>query len=716
MVVAVSRQAVPAEIPKWRVVEKQKLLANVPFDSFPQRLREHASEHPLAKGFLDVTKPPYLAKGDGDTDDTRALQDAIDDAYASQLVVFFPTGTYLVSDGLECLKVENRTRKFGHMLLGSTRGTRRPVLKLKDGSAVRNGVLLLFAYRDKQGKDDSSRHYCATLCNLDIDMGHNADVDAVSLAGAQLCAMEDVSISGDFRAGLHNLPGSGGGVTNVTVTGGRIGVWQDEYRPNPTLTGVTLVGQSECGLKVTMSRGPVIATGFRIVGPEQTAPDYTAVEASSLWAKAADLAYANLCLCDGTIELRSPTGTAIRNVAQDTVLRNVYVKAATIIESGTADPPAKVLSGNADAWMKLELYAFTSARDKGTIYVDGRQESDPAHDSQFVESLTRQDPPADLVRRHTRRRLPSWEDADVADVVTDYGATPESLNSDDDDSVPIQHALDDTTNPGNPRFGQAVFLPRGHYHLGRPLELRKGARLFGAAKHSTVLQMAVTWKDFARAAIETAPDPAGGNVLSEFAIFGFLRSGLLHVRSGNCLVHNLETETMSAATIAGARAEQPYVTFSDGASGSVYNLSLDHVELGASAADEAEPRHHLLLVEGTQLPLSFYQISLEHLNDSPQARIRSAHNVSFYGFKFEGQRELLRIEESSHIDVVGGSGNYGLSNPGDQSLITIRNSTGLFFANLDRKPGYKEIPDAAWILNGAERLTDDRPVVLYRTP
>jgi hypothetical protein len=55
---------------------------------------------PKSSLVVDVTKAPYNAKGDDTTDDTAAVQKALDDTMGLHKIVYFPNGTYLVSETL----------------------------------------------------------------------------------------------------------------------------------------------------------------------------------------------------------------------------------------------------------------------------------------------------------------------------------------------------------------------------------------------------------------------------------------------------------------------------------------------------------------------------------------------------------------------------------------------------------------------------------------
>ncbi len=56
---------------------------------------------PRDSRIVDVTQAPYFAAGDGITDDTEAINQALADHNDGQFIIFLPEGTYLISDSLK---------------------------------------------------------------------------------------------------------------------------------------------------------------------------------------------------------------------------------------------------------------------------------------------------------------------------------------------------------------------------------------------------------------------------------------------------------------------------------------------------------------------------------------------------------------------------------------------------------------------------------------
>ena len=87
-------------------------------------------EHP---NVVHVTRPPYNAKGDGVSDDTAAIQRAINDQTGQGRILYFPAGTYLVSDTLTWPKKWEGRDNWGFTMLQGQAAS-KSVIKLKDGA------------------------------------------------------------------------------------------------------------------------------------------------------------------------------------------------------------------------------------------------------------------------------------------------------------------------------------------------------------------------------------------------------------------------------------------------------------------------------------------------------------------------------------------------------------------------------------------------------
>ncbi|MGB2820111.1 MAG: glycoside hydrolase family 55 protein [Phycisphaerae bacterium] len=122
---------------------------------------------PADSGIVDV-KARYGAKGDGVTDDTRAIQKAVDEVKGLPGTLYFPDGTYLVSDTLSQGGVPHSRDRFLVFQGQSEAGT---VIRLKDNcpgftdSAKPKVVLSVY---DGKSTGDTMHGY---VRNLSVNVG-----------------------------------------------------------------------------------------------------------------------------------------------------------------------------------------------------------------------------------------------------------------------------------------------------------------------------------------------------------------------------------------------------------------------------------------------------------------------------------------------------------------------------------------------------------------
>jgi MYXO-CTERM domain-containing protein len=623
----------------------------------------------LAAGYLDVTKAPYNADASGAKDAAGAIQQAIGDAYKYSFTVYVPKGTYLLGKPIVAKQLEGfggcgmSNRKYINVVVGDTTGGTFPVLRAKDG-AFAGKTMVTFMF---DGPNGAPRHYGSIFRGFTLDMGNNPTATALSMPGAQLCSIEDIVIKGNFNVGINSLPGSGGSTTGVTVLGGNVGIQQDAYRPTPSIHGLVLKNQKQYGIRLNGARGGLIVVGFAISGSGQAGVLIPSADSSSHPSR-------NLVMVDGTFELSGPAVKASEN---SMYLRNVYAKTATIVTNGSIG----TLAGSAGAWTRVGEYAV-SGKFGTPLLIDGQSRGTKTAHEQGVAQVA--SPPKDLVGMHAwdPAKTPSYFNTKVLDI-RDYGATPDQHG--DDDAPAINKALEDSVKQKIP-----VFVPRGRFNVRQPVEVPLGASMIGASFGKSMIYADESWKPSSKTAVLRTEDGVGNVLLMDFAtvihepaaskglvaannMYGF------HGRSSNMLLRDMIPDRKPYYAGGKQQWAQTVAYFSGNAGGRVYNLALDYHESNTPTGE-----HYMFAVEGTKHPLALYQPNTESTANDPQVIIRNAKNVSWYALKFEatnGNRELLHIENSDNVLVLGGSGNYNITT----TMVRVKSSSDVAVSLLARQ-------------------------------
>lgn len=665
-------QAVPGPVPDGVSLEVPAILGN---------------RAAAAQGLVDVTAAPFAADPTGRRDSTLAIQMAVDFARDRQMVCFFPSGTYRVSDTIECVQgLYRRTsgavlgaREHPCVLLGARSG-KRPVIVLAPnsrgfGDPRRPKRLIHFWARDpgdpRQPLPSISMNQ--SLVNLDIVIGPgNPGAVAIRHRAAQGSTIQECAIDATHGlTGIEGGIGSGGSLAGVTVLGGEIGLDLRETQPAPTIAAVTLVNQtrrailyagrqalSAVGVTIrSRTRGPVIETSMPRGYPHN----------------------GQMCLADSEIVFEGPAGEAIAAGAS-LYLDNVYVRGAADVVVG---PGGERLPGNPGGWTHVREYALgvEPAPWKGHAYTTPVYFGGYVLPGAFLRLGKPEPPPADLTARHALAPdTPGPDTPDAANVKRPpYNAVGDGLA---DDTEALQKALD---------ASRSVFLPKGYYRISRPLLLGPETRLAGVAGHLSLILARPGPGAFAapgapQPLVRTVDSPDTRTQLAFLGLFAPRETPAAFALDWRC-GGDAELRAVNFPTFPPlegyaqpghpAPRDHPLVLARGSGGGRWINVfQEDSYSQG--------PSYRHVSLAGTAGPLRIYQCNPEHGRGQVNMDILDAHNVTIYGLKGEGNRPVLRIVNGTGIRVLGYGGNAAAFE--GRALFEVEGCRDCVLANLVDSP------------------------------
>ena len=216
----------------------------------PLVVAEKPISFPKHPNVVDVTKPPYGAKGDGVMDDTEALQRAINEHTGRGHLLYFPKGTYLVSATLKWPKKFGGRDNWGKTFLcGESREA--SIIRLKDATFTDVKKPESIMWCGGFGSADWFHNYVEHL-TFDVGAG-NPGATALQFYSNNSGAVRDcrfIAGAGSGYTGLDLAHRDMNGpllVRNCEVVGFRRGIVTARAVNGQTFENIALRGQTEVG-------------------------------------------------------------------------------------------------------------------------------------------------------------------------------------------------------------------------------------------------------------------------------------------------------------------------------------------------------------------------------------------------------------------------------------------------------------------------------------
>ncbi|MEA2068553.1 MAG: glycosyl hydrolase family 28-related protein, partial [Verrucomicrobiota bacterium] len=478
----------------------------------------------LRIGFLDVTQPPFSADPTGKKDSTKAINEAVLFGRHHKLAVWFPMGTYTVSDTISCAGGWSDERTPNHkflpfsemwpcVLMGERRGAERPVIVLAPNSMGFNEmkkpkpVLDFFGrYWNRKTKvgplrRDGATNYRQLLYGMDVAISPgNPGAAAVSFDAAEGSTLQDCTFDvGEGCTGILGGPGSGGAVFNLTIRGGSVGALLNSARPTCTLVACRFSGQRDAAVEYRQ-RGPLTLVGCEF--------DMTG---SAVALRLLNRSKGSGSMVDCRIDYSDPGACAI-DARTALYLRNTWVR--NVKNLLVSDQAGEVAIESPADWTCVGELAAPYVYENGphsSVFVDGVKREGILKDLRAAGS-----PPADLRTRHIWDvdTFPAWNSPGIVNVKdAPYFAKGDGET---DDYAALQRAINEH---------ETLFLPKGAYRITKTLQLKPRTKIIGISpSYSMIVPVTVAGGSFGdrknpQPALRTADTAASETVLAFFSVF-----------------------------------------------------------------------------------------------------------------------------------------------------------------------------------------------------
>lgn len=658
--------------------------------SYPA-IPDAAKKDPLfAKGYLVVTHYQGVhSDGTYAASTTDGLNRAIYDAYADNLVLYFPQGTYVIDDTLRVhtatgwdQATDDFTTPRNHVaIVGSTKGDRRPLIKLKPGLPPGAGFndpttpkpMMEFMNFDDASKignknyEEADEGYNQMLRGVDFDCSHYPGAIGLYLNQAQGSSIENVRVDATGAyAGFKAVPGAVAPVVNIEIEGGQYGIDTLLTKTGGSVIAGAVLRNQEVSAVRYDGFAPLVFVGFEMV----TAPG--SKRAALTIRKHEKHNGAGVHLIDGIIKLGSePTVAAIDNTSgTNFYARNVYVTGGNqtggkLVKSGSSNAAVSAIG----TWRLIREYSYcnqsgpdTDAKPKESFtLIDAISTKSPEAGQQGLgngEVLSlRNDaepPPEDLLRRHVWSRLPSVDDPDAVDAFV-HGIDPASPVV---SSKALQGVIDSH---------RKIFLRKGIYHLDGTVTLRRDTILFGAARGTTRIEVHEDWNPDRETPIITTEDDASATTHLGDLTIGVDATELAHdwfvaldwQAGRNSIVHMGPVYRDPAMTIPiNRKPTQPHslVRIRNSGGGRWYYLG------ALKSFTSQHPDYRILRVEKTTEPLWFYGLNPEHPQGcDAYVEFDQVSNVRIYNVKsefagdyaWESRSVVLKFINATNVALFG---------------------------------------------------------------